>query len=41
LESAWQIDAYFGTPERPIFQDAGKEFLFAYPALHIACWTKL
>jgi ubiquinone/menaquinone biosynthesis C-methylase UbiE len=41
LDSAWQLDAYFGTPERPIFQDAGKEFLLAYPALHIACWTKL
>jgi ubiquinone/menaquinone biosynthesis C-methylase UbiE len=45
LKPAWHFGACFGPSERVIFQRMAKEALFAelssYPALHIACWTKL
>jgi SAM-dependent methyltransferase len=45
LAPLWHCEPSFGAPERAIFQRAGKQSRFgevsAYPALHIACWTKL
>jgi SAM-dependent methyltransferase len=45
LKPAWHFGACFGPSERVIFRRMAKEALFAelnrYPALHIACWTKL
>jgi ubiquinone/menaquinone biosynthesis C-methylase UbiE len=45
LKPSWQCGVCFDHPERAIFQRLGKDWLFGelsrYPALHMACWTKL
>jgi ubiquinone/menaquinone biosynthesis C-methylase UbiE len=45
LTSSWETAAFFGEPEREIFQRAGKDSVFAQassiPAVQVICWKKL
>jgi SAM-dependent methyltransferase len=44
LKPAWQLEARFGEPERPLFVQAGKDGAFdaarQVPAVLISCWTR-